>query len=88
MTTKKPAAGDVQMFTSIRIVIESVIVLLLGWVGNSVMTLRTDTAVVQTQLVKIDTAVTGITNLKEDQIRIRADVERLQRDVDSLKTKR
>jgi hypothetical protein len=70
---------------SIRLVVEAVIVLLLGWVGNTLLTLRTDTAIVQAQLIKIDSAVSSMPGLKEDQIRIRADIERLERDVDNMR---
>ena len=70
---------------SIKMVIQSLIVLLLGWVGTTVMQIQRDNAVIQAQLADIRLAMNNIPGMQTSIAINRADIARLQDDVKEVK---
>jgi hypothetical protein len=70
---------------SIKMVIQSLIVLLLGWVGTTVMQIQRDNAVIQAQLADIRLAMNNIPGMQTSIAINRADITRLQDDVKEVK---
>lgn len=71
---------------SVKIVIQSIIVLLLGWVGVSINQLQKDTVVVQSQLADLKVAMANIPGMQRDIAVNREAIIRMQSDIDELRT--
>ena len=70
---------------SVRLVVQSVIVLLLGWVGYSLTQLQKDTAVIQAQLLDLRVTMSNVPNMQRDMAVNRVDINQLQKDVKDVK---
>lgn len=70
---------------SIRVILEGVIVAALIWTGSSLIELKTQTAVVQSQLANIQTTLASVPDLKVENVKQRSDIEQLKSEVEDLK---
>ena len=88
MMPEEPPDMQANTKDSVRLVIEGVVLLLLGWVGNSVLNLTTQQAVVQSQLTDIKVSLADLPKMRDDVNLSKADIARLKKDVEDIKTLR
>ncbi len=75
------SGGKMPYLQTIRGILEAVIVAALLWTGNSLIDLKTQTAVVQSQLLAIQVSLADIPLVKTENIKLRADVDQLKQEM-------
>lgn len=70
---------------SIKMVIEALIVILLSWVGTTVMQIQRDNAVIQAQLADIRLSMNNIPGMQTSIAVNRSDITKLQDDIKDVR---
>lgn len=70
---------------SIKLVIEALIVILLSWVGTTVMQIQRDNAVIQAQLSDIRLSMNNIPGMQTSIAVNRSDIIKLQEDIKDVR---
>lgn len=70
---------------SIKIVLQSVIALLLGWVGLTLVTLGKDSAVMKYQLSEINKTLVNIPVMQSDITGMKYDINQHRKELDEVK---
>lgn len=70
---------------SIKLVIEALIVILLSWVGTTVMQIQRDNAVIQAQLADIRLSMNNIPGMQTSIAVNRSDIIKLQEDIKDVR---
>lgn len=85
MTEDNPKKNGLQIFRS---VLEAIIVLALGWTGSSLVQVKTDTAVLRTQMSGVPSAIEQIQDLRVSDANQNIEIARLKDDVKEVKSLR
>lgn len=86
MTHKEDFTVQASSKENLKLVIQTLIMLSLGWVGTTLNQLQKDTVVVQAQLVDIKVTVSNIPQMQSDIAVNKSDISRLKQDVDEIRT--
>ena len=70
---------------SIKIVLQSLIVIMLGWVGTTVVKLQVDNGVIQSQLVDIKKSLSDVPAMKDNITTNTYEVRQQRKELDELK---
>lgn len=81
--TPKGNKNGLQIFRS---VLEAIIVLALGWTGSSLVQVKTDTAVLRTQMAGVPSAIEQIQDLRVSDANQNIEIARLKDDVKEVKS--